>query len=206
MFEIIEKAGILIWPLIALSIAAMGIICERFWALRTSRTLPPGLVAQIWHLYREKQLDSARIRILARSSPLGAILAAGLNNYRHGREVMKESLEDTGRQVAHELERFVGTLGTIASVSPLFGLLGTVVGMIKVFSGIDVGGMGDPLIVSRGISEALINTAAGLFVAIPSLMFHRYFQGRVSELLLRMEEEALKLVEIMHGEREFDLQ
>ncbi|MGH8474611.1 MAG: MotA/TolQ/ExbB proton channel family protein [Methylococcales bacterium] len=205
MFEIIQKAGILIWPIIGCSVLAMGIICERFWALRTSRVLPPGLLAQIWHLYREKQLDSARIRILARSSPLGAVLAAGINNYRHGRDIMKESIEDTGRQVVHELDRFVDTIGTIASISPLLGLLGTVVGMIKVFSAIDVGGMGDPLMVSRGISEALINTAAGLFVAIPSLIFHRYFQGRVTELVLKMEEEALKLVEILHGEREYDL-
>ncbi|MCI0654116.1 MAG: MotA/TolQ/ExbB proton channel family protein [Methylococcaceae bacterium] len=205
MFEIIQKGGTLMWPIIACSVLAMGIICERFWALRTSRVLPSGLLTQIWHLYRENQLDAARIRIVARTSALGAVLAAGLNNHRHGRDIMKDSLEETGRQVVHELGRFLDTLGTIASVAPLLGLLGTVVGMIKVFAAFDLGGVNDPVMMSRGISEALITTAAGLFVAIPSLMFHRYFQGRVTELVLKMEEEALKLVEILHGDREDDL-
>ncbi|MGH8547396.1 MAG: MotA/TolQ/ExbB proton channel family protein [Methylococcales bacterium] len=206
MFEIIQKGGIVMWPIIACSVLAMGIICERFWALRTNRVLPPGLLAQIWHLYREKQLDATRIRIFGRSSPLGAVLAAGLNNHRHGRNVMKDSIEETGRKVVHELGRFVDILGTLASVSPLLGLLGTVMGMIKVFAGIDIGDVGDPLLMSRGISEALLCTAAGLFVAIPSLMFHRYFQGRVIDLVLKMEEEALKLVEIIHDNRESDLE
>ncbi|MCI0668002.1 MAG: MotA/TolQ/ExbB proton channel family protein [Methylococcaceae bacterium] len=204
MFEIIQKGGLVMWPIIACSVLAMGIICERFWALRTSRVLPPGLLAQIWHLYREKQLDAARIRMLGRNSPLGAVLASGLNNHHHGRSVMKDSIEEAGRQVVHELGRFLDTLGTIASISPLLGLLGTVTGMITVFSAINIGGVGDPVVMSRGISEALITTAAGLFVAIPSLMFHRYFQGRVIDLVLKMEEEALKLVEILHGDREVD--
>jgi biopolymer transport protein ExbB len=190
------------WPIIACSVLAMGIICERFWTLRTDRVLPPGLLPQVWRLYREKQLDSTRIRIFGRSSPLGTVLAAGLNNHRHGRDVMKDSIEETGRKAVHELGRFLDTLGTIASISPLLGLLGTVTGMIKVFSAINVGGVGDPLIMSRGISEALLTTAAGLFVAIPCLIFHRYFQGKVVDLVLKMEEEALKLVEMLYDNRE----
>lgn len=193
------------WPILACSVLAMGIICERFWALRTNRILPNRLVAQVWNLYREKKLDSARIRMLRRGSPLGEVLAAGLINHRHGRDVMKDSIEEAGRQVVHELGRFLNTLGTIASITPLLGLLGTVIGMIKVFSAIMAGGVGDPGILAGGISEALITTAAGLSVAIPSVMFHRYFQGRVVELVLKMEEEALRLIEILHGDREEDV-
>jgi len=202
VFEIIKNGGVLLWPIIACSILAMGIICERFWTLRTQRILPSRLVPQVWNLYKEKKLDSARIRILRRSSPLGAVLAAGLINHRHGRDVMKESIEEAGRQVVHELGRFLNTLGTIASITPLLGLLGTVVGMIKVFSAIMSGGVGDPTILAGGISEALVTTAAGLSVAIPSVMFHRYFQGRIVGLVLKMEEEALRLIEILHGDRE----
>ncbi|RUM53793.1 MAG: MotA/TolQ/ExbB proton channel family protein [Methylococcus sp.] len=193
-------------PIMICSVLATGIIGERLWALRTSRILPQSLVPEIWHLYRQKKLDVAQIRMLRRGSPLGAILAAGLNNHRHGREVMKESIEETGRQVVHDLDRFLNTLGTIASITPLLGLLGTVVGMIKVFSVITTVGVGDPAVLAGGISEALITTAAGLSVAIPSVMFYRYFQGRVTELVLKMEEESLKLVEILHGNREDDLQ
>ncbi len=205
MFELIKSGGVLLWPIIICSVLAMGIVCERFWSLRTGRVIPHQLVPQVWNLYREKKLDSTRLRVLSRSSMLGAILAAGLVNHRHGRDVMKDSIEEAGRQVVHELGRFLNTLGTIASVTPLLGLLGTVVGMIKVFTAIMSGGVGDPTILAGGISEALITTAAGLSVAIPSLMFHRYFEGRVVELVLKMEEEALKLVEILHGDREDDL-
>lgn len=206
MFELLESGGLLMIPIMICSVLATGIIGERLWALRTSRILPQSLVPEIWHLYRQKKLDVAQIRMLRRGSPLGAILAAGLNNHRHGREVMKESIEETGRQVVHDLDRFLNTLGTIASITPLLGLLGTVVGMIKVFSVITTVGVGDPAVLAGGISEALITTAAGLSVAIPSVMFYRYFQGRVTELVLKMEEESLKLVEILHGNREDDLQ
>ena len=206
MFELLESGGLLMIPIMICSVLATGIIGERLWALRTSRILPQSLVPEIWHLYRQKKLDVAQIRMLRRGSPLGAILAAGLNNHRHGREVMKESIEETGRQVVHDLDRFLNTLGTIASITPLLGLLGTVVGMIKVFSVITTVGVGDPAVLAGGISEALITTAAGLSVAIPSVMFYRYFQGRVTELVLKMEEESLKLGEILHGNREDDLQ
>jgi biopolymer transport protein ExbB len=133
VFEIIESGGWLLWPIIACSIVAMGIICERLWVLRTSRILPRELVPRVWRLYKEKKLDRAHIRTLRASSPLGSVLTAGLINHKHGREVMKESIEEAGRQAVHELERFLNTLGTIASIAPLLGLLGTVVGMIKVY-------------------------------------------------------------------------
>lgn len=202
MLEIIEAGGWLMWPILACSVLATAIVCERFWSLRTSRIIPPHLVTQAWRLYRQGELDAARLRQLQSSSPLGAILAAGLANHRYGREVMKEAIEDVGRQVAHELERFLDLLGTIASVSPLLGLLGTVMGMIKVFSAITAAGVGDPQVLAGGISEALITTAAGLSVAIPALIFHRHFQAKVVDLVLRMENESLRFIEIMHSQSE----
>ena len=202
MFELIQKGGWLIWPILACSVISVAIICERFWALRIERIIPSQLVPQVWRLYKDHELDHARIRSLRMSSPLGAVLGAGLLNYKHGREIMKESIEEAGRQVVHDLERFLNTLGTIASISPLLGLLGTVVGMIKVFAVITVGGMADPTKLAGGISEALITTATGLSVAIPALIFYRFFQGKVEMLVLMMEEESLKLIEIMHGDRD----
>jgi len=188
-------------PLIACSIVAMGIIIERLWMLRAKRVVPVNLVAQVWQMHRNSQLNSNHITTIKEASPLGRILAAGLVNRRYSREVMKEAIEEEGRQVVHELERFLNTLGTIASIAPLLGLLGTVIGMIKVFSAITIAGVGDPTVLAGGISEALITTATGLAVAIPSLMFHRYLTGRVDMLVVRMEEEALKMVEVMQGER-----
>ena len=204
MLELIQSGGWLMWPIIGCSAIAMGIICERLWALQTHKVLPKRLVAQVWSLHKAKQLDRSRLRVLRANSPLGAVLATGLANHKFGREIMKQSIEDAGRQVVYELERFLTTLGTIASITPLLGLLGTVFGMIQIFSDLTHGGMGDPQALAGGIAVALLTTAAGLSVAIPSLMFHRYFQGRVNELVIQMEEEALKLIEIMHGEREED--
>lgn len=202
MLELIQSGGWLIWPILLCSIIALGIICERFWTLRTEKIIPPQLVPQVWNLYKNDQLDSSRIRVVQSNSPLGTVLAAGLVNRKHGRDMMRVSLEEAGRQVIHDMERFLTTLGTIASITPLLGLLGTVVGMIKVFAAITTSGVGDPTVLAGGISEALITTAAGLAVAIPSLMFHRYFQGRVIYLVLKMEEESLRLIDIIHGERE----
>ena len=202
MFEFFEKGGLMLLPIVLCSIVALGIIVERFWSLKRNKILPPDLVPQVWKLSREEKLDAMAIRRLKVGSPLGAILAAGLSNSRFGREIMKESIEEVGRQVAHDLERYLTALGTISAITPLLGLLGTVVGMIKVFSAIMSQGVGDPGVLAGGISEALITTAAGLAVAIPSLMFHRYFEGRVDELVLKMEEESLKLIEMIHGERE----
>jgi biopolymer transport protein ExbB len=180
----------------------MAIIAERFWSLREKKVAPKNLVAKVWQWQKVGHLDATRIRDLRASSPLGMILAAGLVNRNHSREIMKESIEEVGRHVAHDLERFLNSLGTIASISPLLGLLGTVIGMIKVFTVITSMGVGDPSILSEGISEALITTAAGLSVAIPSLMFHRYFRGRIDGLIVTMEQEALKMVEVMCGQRE----
>ncbi|MFP4131517.1 MotA/TolQ/ExbB proton channel family protein [Thiohalospira sp.] len=202
MLELIRSGGWIMWPLLLCSVVAVAIIAERFWSLRPSRVVPPHLVARIWHWQGQGKLDNRRLAELREGSPLGRVLAAGLVNLHHDREVMKESIEEAGRQVVLELERFLNTLGTIASITPLLGLLGTVIGMIKVFATITSAGLGDPSELAGGISEALITTATGLAIAIPSLMFYRYFRGRVDELVLRMEEEALKLVEVIHGERE----
>jgi len=202
VFELIKNGGWLMLPIIFCSIIAMAIVVERFWSLQRKKILPPELVPQLWRLAKEDKIDDVTLRRVKLSSPLGSILASGLLNKHHGREMMKTSIEETGRQVVHELERFLNPLGTIASVTPLLGLLGTVVGMIKVFAAIMVHGVGDPGILAGGISEALLTTAAGLTVAIPSLIFHRYFERLVDEYVLNMEEEALKLVDVMAGDRE----
>jgi len=204
LFELIRAGGFLMWPILACSIISMAIIAERFWSLRQTKIAPTNLVANVWQWHKSDQLDAKRIQALRTNSPLGMILAAGLLNRKHSREIMKESIEEVGRLVAHGLERFLNTLGTISSITPLLGLLGTVIGMIKVFTVITSQGIGDPSILSEGISEALLTTAAGLSVAIPSLMFYRYFRGKVDDLVVTMEQEALKMVEVMHGIREND--
>lgn len=189
-------------PIIACSVLALGIVLERLWVYRQKRVLPKNLVAQVWNLHRNDQLTNAHIAAVKEGSPLGRILAAGLINRHHPREVMKEAIEEVGHQVIYELERYLNTLGTIASITPLLGLLGTVIGMIKVFTAITTAGVGDPGVLAHGISEALITTAAGLAVAIPALIFHRYLSGKVNMLVIGMEEEALKMVEVMQGDRE----
>ena len=194
--------GWLMWPILACSVVALAIILERLWSLRRRRVMPPGLMAQVWQWQRDQALTPERIQVLAQGSPLGRLLSAGLVNRNHSREVMKEAINDVGRQVVAQLERYLNTLGTIASVSPLLGLLGTVFGMIDIFTVIIDAGVGNPGVLAGGISEALLTTAAGLTVAIPSLMFHRYFNGRVNQFALAMEEEALNLVEVIKGERE----
>lgn len=202
MLEFIKAGGLLMWPILICSVVSLAIIIERFWSLQQKRIAPKHLVAQVWQWGKVGNLDSKRIQSLRVSSPLGQVLAAGLVNRSHEREVMKESIEEVGRHVAHSLERFLNTLGTIASISPLLGLLGTVIGMIKVFTVITTLGVGDASVLSEGISEALITTAVGLSVAIPTLMFHRYFRGKVDELVMTMEQEALKMVDVMQGLRE----
>ena len=186
-------------PILLCSVIAMAIVAERFWTLQRRRVTPGNLVVQVWQWAKSGNLDDDRIRTLRKSSPLGRILAAGLVNRDNSREMMKENIEDVGRHVIHDLDRYLNTLGTIASITPLLGLLGTVIGMIKVFAVITTQGVGDPGVLAGGISEALITTATGLTVAIPTLMFHRYFRGHVDELVVTMEQEALKMVEAMHG-------
>ena len=203
MLELVKAGGWLMVPILLCSVIAMAIVAERFWTLQRKRITPGNLVVQVWQWAKSGSLDDDRIRALRKSSPLGRILAAGLVNRDASRAMMKESIEDVGRHVVHDLDRYLNTLGTIASITPLLGLLGTVIGMIKVFAVITTQGVGNPGILAGGISEALITTAAGLTVAIPTLMFHRYFRGHVDELVVTMEQEALKMVEAMHGpERE----
>lgn len=204
MLEFFKAGGLLMWPLFACSAIAIAIIAERFWSLQSKRISPPELMTQIWQWLKSQQVDNNRISALQRNSPLGQILATGLANRNSSREITKESIEDIGRHVTLSLERNLNTLGTIAAITPLLGLLGTVIGMIKVFAVITTEGVGNPETLAGGISEALITTAMGLVVAIPSLIFYRYFRGRVSVLVVDMEEKAIKLIEILHGDRVFD--
>jgi len=201
VLELVKSGGWLMLPIIACSIVALAIIIERLWSLQVRRVLPKNLVAQVWRWDKIHQLNDEHLKELQASSPLGSVLAAGIANRKQDREVMKESIEDTGRHVVHELERYLNTLGTIAAITPLLGLLGTVIGMIKVFATITTMGVGNPGALAGGISEALITTAAGMSVAIPTLMFYRYFRGKVRMLVLRMEQEAMGMVEIMHGQQ-----
>ena len=198
MIEIVKSGGWLMAPIILCAIISMGIMLERFWTLKQKRVIPDNLVSKVWSWVKKDQLDQTQMQSLYQGSPLGQILAAGLSNRDRDRAVMKESIEDTGRHVVHELERYVETLGTIAAVSPLLGLLGTVVGMVNVFTAITSQGVGNPQALAGGIAEALITTAAGLTVAIPALIGYRYFRSRVDMLVVSMEKEALKLVEALH--------
>ena len=202
MWEIIKAGGPVMWPIIGLSIAAAAIMLERLWSLQEQRIIPRELSVRIWKLVEAGELTDKHVAALAQNSALGQILAAGLANRHRGREFVKEAIEDTGRHVVHELERFLNMLGTIAAVSPLLGLLGTVIGIINAFSAITHQGVGDPKVLSGGIGQALITTAAGLMVAIPSLMGYRYLRGRVDELVVKMEKEALKLVQSLDAHRD----
>jgi biopolymer transport protein ExbB len=201
VFELFQSGGFLMWPILACSVIAVAIICERFWTLNRRAVTPADLTEQVQQLIERRDLNPARIKNIRENSPLGRILAAGLENLGAGRYVMKDAIEEAGRHVVHELERFLNSLGTIAAITPLLGLLGTVIGMIKVFAAITSFGVGDPTVLASGISEALITTAAGLSVGIPSLMFYRYFKGKVNALTVSLEQEALRLVEIIHGDR-----
>lgn len=202
MLEIIQSGGWMMVPIIIASILALAITIERFWTLRPGKIAPPDLLTQVWGWMKNKQLDASKIRSLKDSSPLGNVLAAGLINSRHGRQIMKESIEEVASHEIHEMERYLNALGTVAAVAPLMGLLGTVIGMIKVFAEIMAQGTGQANLLAGGISEALITTAAGLVVAIPALICHRILQRRVDEIVVYMEQEALKLVDVLHGERE----
>ena len=202
MVEIVKSGGWLMAPIILCAIIAMGIILERFWTLQQKRVIPEDLTSKVWGWVKKDQLDKKQIQSLHQGSPLGQILAAGLINRDRERSVMKDSIEDTGRHVVHELERYLETLGTIAAVSPLLGLLGTVLGMVQVFTEITVQGVGNPAALAGGISKALITTAAGLTVAIPALIGYRYFRNRVDTLVVDMEKEAIKLVEALHRRQE----
>lgn len=200
MFSIIQAAGWPIWPIILASVLAVGIIGERLWSLRLSKVAPRDLLPRVLQEYRRSGVHADTLNRLQEHSQLGQVLVAGLRNIDSPREVMKESIEEAGRVAAHELERYLTTLGTIASLSPLMGLFGTLIGMIDIFgSGTPTGG--NPIQLAHGISVALYNSAFGILVAIPSIIFYRHFRARVDELVLEMELQALKLVEVVHGER-----
>ena len=196
MLELIKLGGWMMAPIIACSILVTAIIGERLWALRASRIMPAELIPHVWNLHRDRKLDHLALRDIKTASPLGTIVAAALSSQTEGREAMRENVEQAGRQVVHELERYLNTLGTIASISPYLGLLGSVLGMMKVFSTFSSAGsdIANPAQLAGGISEILIATAAGLAVAIPALIFYRYFQGKIAELTVRMEEEAMQLI------------
>ena len=205
MVEIVIAGGWLMLPIILCSILAIAIVIERFWTLNVNRVAPRYAVGQIWTWIKNNELDSTRLRELRLASPLGQILAAGLLQARQGRDAMNSAISQSAAVVIHELERYLSTLGTIAAITPLLGLLGTVFGMIRVFTEIMVQGTGNPNALAGGISEALITTAAGLCVAIPAYACHRFFVRRVDTLVLALEQESGKLVDALHGDRRVDV-
>ncbi len=200
MFAILQAAGWPIWPLLLASIISVALIIERLVALRRSRVVPDGLLQRVLGEFKKGSSNTKLITELEAHSPLGRVLAAGLRNVSTTREVMKEAIEEAGRSVNHELERYLTTLGTIASISPLMGLFGTIVGMIEIFG--SQGPMGsNPTQLAHGISIALYNTGFGLIIAIPSMIFWRHFRAQVDSLVVDMEQQAVRLVEFTHGER-----
>ncbi|MBI3140678.1 MAG: MotA/TolQ/ExbB proton channel family protein [Rhodocyclales bacterium] len=200
MFAIIQAAGWPIWPLLAASILAVAFIIERSIALRRNNIVPAGLLQSVIGDYQRAGVDDAMLVRVANHSPLGRVFAAGLRNVKSSREVMKEAIEEAGRGVTHELERFLTSLGTIASIAPLMGLFGTVVGMIEIFGSSTAAG-NNPQQLAHGISVALYNTGFGLLIAIPAMIFYRHFRALVDSFIIEMEQQAVKLVEVVHGER-----
>ena len=200
MFAIVEAAGWPIWFLIFASFIALGLIGERLWFLRNKNVAPAGLLDEVVQELKQRGVSDAMLSRLEGDSPLGRIFAAGLRNIKSSQDVMKDSIEEAGRATTHELERFLTTLGTIASISPLLGLFGTVVGMIEIFGAQTAVG-NTPAILAHGISVALYNTAYGLIVAVPAMIFYRHFRAKVDSLVIEMEQQAIKLVEIIHGAR-----
>lgn len=197
MLELLIAGGWVMWPIGLCSAVALAIILERLWTLRRKAVLPPGLGEEVREWAAQHKLDPAHVEALRRNSPLGELLAAGIDVRHRPREIIKERIEDTGRHVVHQLERFLNTLGTIAGIAPLLGLLGTVIGMIRMFLAILDHGVGDVTQLAGGIGQALVTTAAGMIVAIPALMFHRYFRGRVQEFVIDMEKQAIALVDTL---------
>ena len=199
MLEFVRAGGWVMVPILFCSVLAMAIVVERYWSLRRAKVAPPRLASEVWQALQAGKLSDARLLEIQKGSALGRIFAAALAGQSTDRDTMKERVEDVGRHVVHELERYLSALGTIAAITPLLGLLGTVIGMIKVFTVITAQGVGDPSILADGIKEALFTTAGGLGVAIPALIFYRHFQARVDSLVLSMEQDALRLVEAVHS-------
>ncbi len=200
MLELLMAGGWLMLPIGLCSILMLAICIERTYTLNPSKIAPPHLLAAVWKQLKKGEFDEGKLRTLRQSSPLGLILASGLANASHGREVMKESIQEAAGHVVHDLQRYLNTLGTVAAVTPLLGLLGTVFGMIAVFAEIMVQGTGNASALAGGISQALITTAAGLTVAIPALVMHRYFVGKIDAIVVELEQETIKLVDALHSE------
>jgi biopolymer transport protein ExbB len=200
MWELVQAGGYFMWPIILCSVAAVGILLERLWTLQRKRVLPEELIKKVSQLAEAGQVNAKVIEALEKNSPLGRVMAAALANRDRGREIMMERVQDTGRHVVHELERFLNTLGTIASISPLLGLLGTVTGIIRAFNAVMLGGMGDPRMLAGGISEALVSTAGGLAVAIPSFIAYRYLRGKVERIVIDMEKIAVTFADSLGAE------
>jgi len=201
VIDIIQAAGWPIWPIILCSVIAIAIIGERFYSLRQDVVAPRSLLPRVVQEFRKSGVNADMLSRVAQGSLLGKVLAAGLKNINSTREIMKESIEEAGRAASHELDRFLTTLGTIATMSPLLGLLGTIIGMIEIFGASTPTGVTDPAQLAHGISIALYNAAFGIIVAVPSLVFYRHFRARADSLVVEMELQAVKLVEIIHGER-----
>lgn len=201
MLELLLKGGWLMLPIALCSIVATAICIERSWSLRTEKLAPANLLSEVWASLKNNEINPDMLQNLATGSALGSIMAAGLNNAKHGRDIMKESIQEVASQVVHDMERYLNTLGTIAAITPLLGLLGTVIGMIKVFAEIVASGTGNAGVLAGGISEALITTAAGLAVAIPSLIAHRHFARKVDSLVVHMEQQTVKLVDALYSKR-----
>jgi len=201
VIDIIQAAGWPIWPIILCSIIAIAIIGERFYSLRQSVVAPRDLLPRIVQEYRKSGVSPDMLTRVAHGSQLGKVLAAGLKNVKSSREIMKESIEEAGMAVSHDLDRFLTTLGTIATMSPLLGLLGTIIGMIEIFGASSPTGVTDPAQLAHGISIALYNAAFGIIVAVPALVFYRHFRARADSLVVEMQLQAVKLVEVIHGER-----
>jgi biopolymer transport protein ExbB len=200
LFAIIQAAGWPIWFLLLASVIAVALIIERAISLRASKIVPPDLLEQVKSVYQRQGVSDEVLEKLGRDSPLGAVLAAGLRNHKSSRYVMKEAIEEAGRAAAHEMERFLTTLGTIATASPLLGLFGTVIGMIEIFGSQAPGGT-NPQQLAHGISVALYNTAFGIAISIPSLIFYRHYRNKVDTFVVEMEQQASKLIDTVHGER-----
>jgi len=200
LFAIIQAAGWPIWPLLLASVIALALIIERFVSLRDRKIIPPLLLEQVVDVFQRQGVSEDMLGKLAKDSPLGAVLAAGLRNHRSSRYVMKEAIDEAGRHVAHDLERFLTTLGTIATAAPLLGLFGTVIGMIEIFGSQSPTGT-NPQQLAHGISIALYNTAFGIGIAIPALIFYRHFKNKVDGFVVDMEQQAAKLIDLVHGER-----
>lgn len=204
MFEIMKSGGWLMLPIVFCSIIALAIVVERYWTLRVTRVRPKDQLSKVWQWIKNQQLDATKIKDLKQSSLFGYVLAVGLTTSRYGREAMKDAIQEAGNHVAHDMEKFLSTLGTIAAITPLLGLLGTVLGMVEVFTDIMLQGTGNTAVLAGGIAKALITTAAGLSVAIPALVFHRALTRKVDELLVMMEQDSAKLVEAIHSSQAED--